>query len=87
MTHGAGILLFAAIGGYWVLERASTHKTGDVKRVGKVLGWVIILVSMMGVLCSVWCAARSKMGSCLMPGKGGFCPYGQHSPMVPQSEK
>ena len=84
MSHGIGMLLLTAVGGYWVLERASMHKTGDLKRVGKVLGWLIILVSVAGTVCNVWCLASWKMGSCSMPAKkSGWCPFSQQAPSTP----
>jgi len=76
MGHGAGILLLSAIGGYWVLERASTHK-GGLKQVGQLVGGVIIAVSLIGVACQVWCLATGATGFGPMgkAGKGVYCPY------------
>ena len=71
MVYGTGVLLLAAVGGYWVLERAASHK-GTLKRVGQLLGTVLIIVSLIGVICTVWYAATCQTGSM---GKGGFCPY------------
>ncbi len=71
MIHDAGVLLLAAVGGYWVLERAASHK-GTLKQVGQLLGAVIIVVSLIGVACKVWCAATCPTGPM---GKGGWCPY------------
>ena len=78
MGHGAGILLLTAVAGYWVLERADTHK-GDLKRVGKVLGWLIIVVSIAGVACNVWYVAKYRSMYCPLPKRGGYCPM---SPQV-----
>ena len=70
MLYGAGPLLFAAVAGYWVLERAEKHK-GNLQRVGQVLGWAIILISLTGVACRVWSSATcASVGK----GRGGYCP-------------
>ncbi len=68
MAHGAEVLLVAAVAGYWVLERAETHKRG-LKRVGRWLGWSIIAVSLVGVACRV---VMIVAGAC--SGKP-FCPF------------
>lgn len=71
MGSSAGLLL-AAVAGYWVMERAERHKSG-LKTVGKVLGAVIIVVSLLGVACAAWCGGKS-----CGHGKGmmmkGMCP-------------
>ena len=71
MEHGVGVLLLAAIGGYWVLERAAQHK-GNLKRIGQLVGVAIIIISFLGVACRVWYAATCTPG---MMGKGGWCPF------------
>ena len=68
MGHGVGMLLLAAIGGYWVIERAQTHKA-PLKKFGQFLGGLIIAVSLIGVACRVW-----YLASCVAA-KGGYCPY------------
>ena len=50
---GVGLLLVTAATGYWVLERADTHR-GSLKKVGRFVGSVIIIVSLLGVACRVW---------------------------------
>ena len=76
MGHGVGLLLLAAVGGYWVLERAATHK-GGLKRAGQLVGSVIIAVSLIGVVCHVWYLVVGARGFCSMgkTGKGVYCPY------------
>ena len=69
MTHSVGVLLLTAVAGYWVLERAASHK-GNLKNVGQLLGAAIIIISLVGVACKIWCAAKCPTGM-----KGGFCPY------------
>ena len=48
--HGLGILLLAAVAGYWVLERA-TGRRGQLQKVGLMLGSIVIVVSLLGVAC------------------------------------
>ena len=86
MVHGVGILLLSAIGGYWVLERASGHR-GRLKQVGQLLGGLIIIVSLVGVACRVWCLAAGKGGFCPLGKKGGWqCPFSSKtsSPVDPR---
>jgi hypothetical protein len=71
---GSGLLLLAAVAGYWVLERAERHK-GLLKRVGQWVGGAIIVVSLVGVGCRVFCAATCPPGAMGMGAKG-FCPFG-----------
>ncbi len=75
--HGAGWMLLTAVAGYWVLERADTHK-GELKRIGQAFGWVIILVSLVGMVCNIWCLAQSRVG---------YCPFtsSKTSPMPPSA--
>lgn len=58
MVYGVEGLLLAAIGGYWVLERASAQK-GQLRQVGLFLGSLVIVMSLLGVLAEVW-----SMGAC-----------------------
>lgn len=77
MGHGVVGLLLTAIAGYWVLERAVTHK-GRMRQVGQVLGALIILVSLVGVACHIWCIAAGACSgsfSYRRSGKAGFCPF------------
>ena len=85
--HGdAGMLLVSAAAGYWVLERAQAQKKG-LKRAGRVIGWAIVLVSLIGVACRIWTIAMcqtgaSGMGLCpLQPKKSG----GMVCPLMPKS--
>jgi hypothetical protein len=65
---GAGFWLLAAVGGYWVLERAESHK-GQLRRVGKLLGSIIIVLSLLGIVCGAWSACRGEGWSCPFGGK------------------
>lgn len=80
MGHGVAGLLLTAIGGYWVLERASAHK-GRLRQIGQCVGGLVILVSIVGVVCHVWCLAAGA-GYCPVgkSGKGRFCPFMQSAP-------
>ena len=78
MTHGVGLLLLAAVAGYWVLERASSQK-GKLKRIGRLLGGIVIVVSLIGVACTVACLAGGMQGCSMGIGKRAmsrhFCPF------------
>jgi hypothetical protein len=86
MGHGLVGLLLAAVAGYWVLERASTHK-GQLQKVGFAVGSLIIVVSLLGIICSVWCFGTSKSGMCPFGGKMGRGAYSPYIPPAPSSTK
>ena len=67
MLHRIGGLLLTRVAGYWVLERAETHK-GQLKKIGLVLGSLIIVISLVGVVAQVWCSGSWK---------NGYCPFGR----------
>ena len=78
---GAGVLLFSAAAGYWVLERAEAHK-GSMRKAGRVVGWLIIVSSFVGIICRV-CYVT---GLCTLDGaggRGGFCPFSMKAPAKP----
>ena len=78
LAGGSGTLLLAAIGGYWVLERAESHK-GGLRKIGRLLGGAIILISLIGIVCRVWCTANGAV-----PGmKGRYCPMPRQFPPPP----
>ena len=64
---GSGVLLLTSIGGYWVLERAETHK-GSLRSVGRLLGAAVIVISLLGLLFR--CGADGSRG-----GWKGICPF------------
>ncbi|MBI3319874.1 MAG: hypothetical protein HYZ89_04740 [Candidatus Omnitrophica bacterium] len=76
MAQGTGMFLLTAAAGYWILERAETHKS-YLKRVGRVLGWVMIAGSLVGVACRTCALVSDKTGWC--PLKDWSCPYMQKS--------
>ncbi len=79
MGHGVGLLLLTSVAGYWVLERASYQKKSDLRHIGKVLGCLIIVISIAGVACNIVCALKYRQASCAMPKKNGYCPMGTPS--------
>lgn len=74
MAYGSGVLLISAAVGYFVLERAAKHK-GGLQRVGQVLGWVIIVVSLAGVACRTWWVSKWAGGL-----KAGY-----YCPLIPKA--
>ena len=83
MLRGAGLLLLTAVAGYWVLERAESHR-GSLRRVGRFVAWAVILFSLVGVVCSAWCAATCPPGAWGKKG-GWFCPMSKGAQMSPMS--
>ncbi len=67
-SMSGGVFLLATIGGYWMLERAAAHK-GNLKTVGQVLGWLVIVASLLGVV-SACAQCRAGWGA-----KKMFCPF------------
>lgn len=67
----SGLLLLTAIGGYWVMERADTHK-GQLKRVGTLLGTAIIILSLFGIVVRGWTVCRWTRAH---GGGGPACPF------------
>jgi hypothetical protein len=49
MMQSIAMFLLTAAAGYWVLERAESHKEGMVRRLGRVLGIIIIVLSFIGI--------------------------------------
>ena len=75
MLHETAGLLLSAVGGYWVLERSQAHK-GNLKKIGQVLGTLVMIISFAGVVCKVWYAVACQSGLCpLGKGKSYMCPF------------
>ena len=72
MLHGVGELLITTAVGYWVLSRADDQK-GEMRRIGRFLGVVIIVVSLVGLIGAAWNVVGGDAW-CSM-GKGGMCPF------------
>ena len=72
MGSGSGLLLLGVISGYWMLERAETHK-GELRRIGRILGAVLIVVSLLGAVFRGWTACHWMKHR---RGMGGWsCPF------------
>ena len=82
MMHDVGVLLLSVVAGYWVLERSSSHK-GELQRVGRLLGTVVIAVSLIGLGYAIANVAAYSMSYCPM-GKsamtGRYCPFTKMAP-------
>ena len=83
--QGTGFLLLAAVGGYWVLERASGHR-GALKKVGQWVGGIVLAVSLIGVGCRVWALTTGQHVHHDKTGKGWYCPYHATSAGSPSAE-
>jgi len=79
MGHGIIGLLLTAVAGYWVLERASSHK-GQLQKIGFFVGSVVIVASLVGLVCSIWCFGTGKAGMCPFGGKMGRGAYSPYTP-------
>ena len=88
MLSGIGLMLLAIVGGYIILERAASHR-GDLKRIGQVLGVIVIAVSIVGVGCFVWHVSSGKSGryGYGKHGKSWQCSYHSKTPYTSQSSK
>ncbi|OGX38020.1 MAG: hypothetical protein A3C53_08285 [Omnitrophica WOR_2 bacterium RIFCSPHIGHO2_02_FULL_68_15] len=64
-------MLVSAAVGYWVVTQAEHQKAG-VKKLGQYLGIAIILVSVIGVACKVYCITSCPPGGAM--GKSAMCP-------------
>ena len=51
--HGTAELLLSMVAGYWVLERAATHK-GRLRALGRLIGGLILIVALVGTVCRIW---------------------------------
>lgn len=73
MTYRILAYLIGLALGYWVLTLAAKEKGGNQK-LGKVIGWVIIVVSLVGPLCLA--------GSCFYCSSHPYsCPLSMGCPM------
>ena len=86
MGHGLVGLLLTAVAGYWVLERASSHK-GQLQKVGFAVGSIVIVASLLGAVCSIWCMGTAKSGMCPFGGKMGRGAYTPYTSPAPSSTK
>ena len=81
MVHGVAPLLISAAAGYWVVTQAAGQKA-RVKKLGQILGWAIVLVSVAGASCKLYYMATGQP----FGGKGIYCPWGGKAcPFAPKS--
>ena len=74
---GVPVLLVTAAVGYWVLTLAAKEKEGT-KKIGHLVGLVIIVVSLLGVACKLYC----QVSGCPMGGGGWGKKGGMSCPMM-----
>jgi hypothetical protein len=94
ITHKIVAYLFTLALGYWVLTLAD-KQVGLTQKIGKVIGWIILIVSLCGPLCMLGsclsghcgsmdhCCSMSSMPGCQME-QGGMkdgCPMGDMGKM------
>ena len=73
MGHGMSVLLVTSAVGYWTLTAAGKEK-GRVKTMGQYLGLLIIVLSLFGAACKIYCALQACHASGgYFGGKG--CPW------------
>lgn len=74
---GWAFSLIALAVGYYVLLAAAKEKK-ETKRLGQVIGWIIIIFSVLGI----WCSAQI----CFQTGKGDYsCPFSGKGKAMQQS--
>jgi hypothetical protein len=67
LLAGAAYALVAVLG-YWVLLQAVKETSVCVKRIGDVLGSILVIVGLVGLLCAVAGHIRGSMGKCCAGG-------------------
>ena len=80
ITHRIVAYLISLAVGYWVLTLADKEKN-NTKKIGKVIGWIIIVVSLIGPLCLAGSAIRcvSNPAACSYSSN---CPWSGHHSMM-----
>ena len=73
MIHGVSVQLISAAAGYWVLTMADKER-GRVKTLGQWLGLAIIVISVVGAGCKLYCMTTGQGIS--MPA-GMACSFGK----------
>lgn len=72
MGHGVSLLLISAAVGYWVVTKAQAEK-GGTRKLGIYLGAAIIVVSVLGAACKIYCAVSiCSVASMACPMGGGY---------------
>ena len=96
VCHHGGLLAGAAYAvvatlGYWVLLQAVKESSTCIKRIGDVLGSVLVIVGLLGVLCSVAGHIKSSLSKCccgrgpMMTAPGQPQDMGMMSPEMPSA--
>ena len=87
MVHGVAPLLISAAAGYWVVTQAAGQKA-RVKKLGQILGWAIVLVSVAGAACKLYAMATCQpLGKLYCPIGGKMCPFtGKSMPSSPSAQ-
>ena len=67
LVAGAVYAVVATLG-YWVLLQAVKESSTCIKRIGDVLGSVLVVVGLLGLLCAVTSHVKSSMRCCGGPG-------------------
>ncbi len=84
VTHRIVAYLLSLAVGYWVLTLAEKEKN-NTKKIGKVIGWIIIVASLIGPLClagsAMRCASHSE--ACAYSSN---CPWTGHHSMMDDKE-
>ncbi|HUO58305.1 MAG TPA: hypothetical protein VMV05_09020 [bacterium] len=80
VTHRIVAYLISLAVGYWVLTLADKEKN-NTKKIGQVIGWIIIVVSLIGPLCLAGSALRchSNPAECY---SSANCPWGDRHSMM-----
>ena len=78
MTPRIVAYLISLAVGYWVLTLAAKEK-GKNKTIGCVIGWIIIVASIIGPLCIGICHLKCQSGS----GYSAACPWNGNSNQSP----
>ena len=65
--HGKALILISLAVGYYVLLAAGKEKKQE-KLLGQVIGWLVIILSALGI----WCYAQQCMTTIK---EGGACPF------------
>jgi hypothetical protein len=68
-AHHGGLIAGAAYAvvatlGYWVLLQAVKESSTCIKRIGDVLGSILVIVGLLGLLCALVGHVRGSMGKC-----------------------
>jgi hypothetical protein len=61
---------FIAVLGYWVLLQAVKETSNCIKRIGDVLGSILVVVGLLGLLCAVASHVKTAMHRCCCGGQG-----------------